>query len=70
MSREVLEALMHAEYLTEIKPANADEVHARAWAIVYLLQRAWRPDFAPENYQEVICEALAYNGTPMTGGVH
>lgn len=69
MSAEIIEALMHAECLAQDDLAQ-EEVHSRAWAIVYLLQRAWRPDFAPENYHEVICEALAYNGTPMTGGVH
>ncbi len=61
MNRETIEALMHAEYLAQ-DDLNQEEVHARAWAIVYLLQRAGNPEFAPENYAEVVGEGRAYNG--------
>lgn len=66
MSRETIEALMHAEYLAQYRLAQ-EEVCARAWAIVYLLQRAGSPEFAPANYDEVVGEGRAYNGAQDGG---
>lgn len=60
MNPEIIEALMHAEFLAQ-DALSQEEVHARAWSIVYLLQRARNPDFAPENYTDVVREGRAYN---------
>jgi hypothetical protein len=75
---EIIEALMHAENIAALPTGNeaSEEVCSRAWAIIYLLQRARNPGFRPENYDEVLVEARCYNGLRDDGapehreGVH
>ena len=59
-ANELIEAMYQLEMMLDTAAAiEDDELCTRAWACLYLVQRARYPDYNPDNYDEVLQGARA-----------